>query len=138
MKKTLLLSLLIFVTACSQDRWTEGFQYYGFKDGYKTNVLYKTGGYTKLEINVSSEIYKELTYPLTLNVYLNDNICSTKTLASSKKQLLLSATCEKYLGPGNHILKASLVSPDNFKNISIDKDREHNHYHGSITYTLEE
>ena len=89
-------------------------------------------------ISVSSEMYKDLTYPLKLNVHINDRICASKTLAEPKEPQLLSAICEEKLGPGNHVLQAFLSSPDNFKNISIEEDRERNHYHGSITYTLEE
>lgn len=128
---------MMFLSACTQSTWTEEFDYYGFKDGFKNSVVYKKGAYTKLVINVSSGIYKELTYPLTLNVHVNETICASETLDKPKQQQLLSATCEENLGPGKHTFKALLASPDNFNNVSIEKDREYNHYHGSITYTLE-
>jgi len=139
MKKTILSSVVIaLLSACSQSTWTEGFEYYGFKDGYQTNISYKTGGYTKVVVNVSSEMYKELTFPITLNVSIDNSTCASETVAKAKQQLLVNATCEDELGPGNHTITAYLVSPDNFKNIAIEDDREKNYYHGFITYTLEE
>lgn len=137
-KKILIAILFGSLSACTQSTWTEGFEYYGFKVGFESNVNYKIGGYTKLVINVTSEMYKELTYPLTLNVYINKKVCASKTLNRPTSKLLLSAKCEENLGPGKHILKAQLVAPDDYKNLSNEKDKEKNHYHGSITYTLEE
>jgi len=139
MEKTIFsIIVIVLLSACSQSTWTEGFEHYGIKDGYQTNISYKTGGYTKLVISVSSEMYKELTFPVTLNVSIDNTTCTSETVAKATQKLLVSATCEKELGPGNHTLTAYLVSPDNFKNIAIEDDREKNYYHGLITYTLEE
>ena len=138
MREIIVIIGCIFIASCSETEWTEGYYYSGFKNGYESKVKYKTGGHTKITVNVSSAIFKELLYPITLNIVLNDNICASKTISKASKKLLFSAFCEVNLGSGLHVFKASLVSPNNFKNITEKQDLESNEFHGSITYTLEE
>ena len=126
------------MSACSETQWTEGYNYSGFKNGYESKVKYKTGGYTKLIVNASSQMFKELSYPITLNILLNDKVCIKKKISNATKELLFSESCEVNLGSGLHIFKAYLVSHDNFKSITQKKDWKLNELHGSITYTLEE
>ncbi len=138
MKKSALITIFFLPLAgCENSNWTEKFDYYGFKDGYESKLKYDVGGYTKLSVNVSSEAFDRLAYPLTLKIWINENVCVTKSLSVPTSNLLISASCERNLGPGVHILKARLESPDNFSNLSAEEDREFNHYHGSLTYILE-
>ena len=134
----LVISYSLLISACSETEWTEGYYYSGFKNKYETKIVYDIGGYTKLTVNATSKIFKELTYPITLNILLNDTVCLKKTISKASKELLFSEFCEVNLGPGTHDFKAYVVSPNNFKNITEKRDWDANELHGSLTYTLEE
>lgn len=139
MKKTsILFSACFALSGCAETEWTEGFLTGGFQAGYTTKVKYEIGGPTTLRVALESEVYREIVYPVSMEVLLNEKSCSRATAQEAGGPLLLSAVCSSDLGPGLHVYKVVISNPNTFGNFTKERDQQLNSITGSITYTIEE
>jgi hypothetical protein len=137
MKKLVFIFMsLALLTACESKRWTSGFDSFGFKNGHKSELRYLKEAEAKFEVKVSSEIYSELSYPLTLVVSLNDVTCARSVIERPTSELMASEICELNLGVGKHVFRAYLESVDGFTGVTTAQDVEFNRYHGTLTYDI--
>ena len=137
MRKLLPLALLISLTGCADKEWTEGVSIGGFKRGLSTQVNYEIGGKTTFKAHLESEMYQKLEYPITISIYLNNEICDTSITKEPQSLIIAKAECIGDLGNGLHTYEVKVTSVNGLDYISIEDDLQYNRIEGSITYTLE-
>lgn len=122
---------------CSPKEWTEGVSKSGFKTGLDSRVRYKKGGKTTFKVQLESEIFTKLGYPIELIVYLNGEVCSEGKTLEPKGEIFNSVECSSFLGKGLHTFNVVVSSPNGFGYISDNDDLMFNAINGAITYTIE-
>jgi len=137
MRKFLPLAFLILLIGCAEKEWTEGVSIGGFKRGLSTQVKYDIGGKTSFKASLESEVYQKLEYPITITIYLNNEICDTSETKEPESQIITEAECIEDLGKGLHTYEVKVSSKNGLDYISNENDLQYNRIEGSITYTLE-
>ena len=137
MRKFSLLVIFSLLFGCAEKEWTEGVSIGGFKRGLSTQVKYKMGGETTFNVKLESEIYNKLKYPITLTVYLNNEVCDISTINKPNSSIIVSAECSGTLGKGMHTYEAKVTSINGMQYITEEDDLQYNRIEGSITYTIE-
>lgn len=137
MRKFLPLALLILLFGCAEKEWTEGVSIGGFKRGLSTQVKYDVGGKTSFKAFLESEAYQKLEYPITITIFLNNEVCDTSITKEAESQILAEAECVGNLGKGLHTYEVRVTSKNGLDYISSEDDLQYNRIEGSITYTLE-
>ncbi|WP_022945162.1 hypothetical protein [Pseudoalteromonas ruthenica] len=137
MRKLLPLALLTLLIGCAEKEWTEGVSIGGLKRGLSTQVKYDIGGKTTFKAYLESEVYQKLVYPITITIYLNNEICDTSITKEPESQIITKAECTGDLGKGLHTYEVKVTSINGLDYISNEDDLQYNRIEGPITYTLE-
>ncbi|MDY6978064.1 MAG: hypothetical protein SVW51_18000 [Pseudomonadota bacterium] len=137
MRKFLPLALLILLIGCAEKEWTEGVSIGGFKRGLSTKVKYDIGGKTSFKAFLESDVYQKLEYPITITIFLNNEVCDTSVTKEAKSQIFAEVECTGDLGAGLHTYEVKVTSENGLEYISNEDDLQYNRIEGSITYTLE-
>ena len=130
-------NVIILVASCSSDTWTEEYQKFGFEDGYSTQVGWDNGGEVVFTANASSKIFNKLTGPVTIYVYLDNELCSEVKESQFSSTTLVSTSCNLQLSPGLHELSVVLnTSQIPALNLTSGQDLEFNYFHGELTMKM--